>query len=160
YILDSLRMLLDLANRSSVVINTMDARGLTELGLQASDDTTNLSPRQVEQRLTQRRSYFFESQQGLDYIAAQTGGLSIHNANNLNDGLKRIMEDQAGYYLIGYRPDESTFDATNRNKNFHHVALKVKRAGNYNVRTRTGFYGISDEKLKPVNDTLQAQLIN
>lgn len=160
YILDSLRMLLDLANRSSVVINTMDARGLAELGLQASDSTRQLTPQQVEQRLTQRRAYFFESQHGLDYIAAQTGGLSIRNTNNLNQGLKRILDDQSGYYLIGYRPDESTFDATNRHKNFHHVALKVKRAGSYNVRTRTGFYGISDEKLKPVNDTLQAQLVN
>jgi len=160
YILDSLRMLLDLANRSSVVVNTMDARGLADVGLQASDSTRNLSPQQVEQRLTQRRAYFFQSQDGLDYIAAQTGGLSIRNANNLNQGLKRIMDDQAGYYLIGYRPAESTFDGTNRNKNFHHVALKVKRAGSYTVRTRKGFYGISDEKLKPANDTLQAQLIN
>ena len=160
YILDSLRMLLDLANRSSVVINTMDARGLAELGLQASDSTANLSPRQVEQRLTQRRAYFFDSQDGLDYIATQTGGLSIRNTNNLNQGLKRILDDQAGYYLIGYRPDESTFDATNRNKNFHHVTLKVKRPGGYDVRTRTGFYGISDDKLKPANDTLQAQLMN
>ena len=160
YILDSLRILLDLANRSSVVINTMDARGLAQLGLQASDSTRNLSPLQVEQRLTQRRAYFFDSQDGLDYLAAQTGGLSIRNTNNLNQGLKRIMDDQSGYYLIGYRPSESTFDATNRNKNFHHVALKIKRGGGYNVRTRTGFYGIADEKLKPASDTLQAQLMN
>jgi hypothetical protein len=160
YLLDSLRLLLDLANRSSVVINTMDARGLAELGLLASDSTRNMTPQQVEQKLSGRRSYFFESQQGLDYIAAQTGGLSIHNTNDLNQGIDRILEDQAGYYLIGYRPDDSTFDATNRDKNFHHVELKVRRAGKYNVRTRTGFYGIDDDKLKPANDTLQAQLMN
>src|SRR5262249_37520613 len=101
-----------------------------------------------------------ESQDGLDYLAAQTGGLSIRNTNDLNQGLKHILDDQAGYYLIGYRPDESTFDATNRNKNFHHITLKVRRAGSYDVRTRAGFYGMSDDKLKPANDTLQAQLMN
>ncbi|HEY2962519.1 MAG TPA: VWA domain-containing protein [Pyrinomonadaceae bacterium] len=159
-ILDSLRLLLDLANRSSVVINTMDARGLAELGLTASDSTAQMTPAQVEQRLSRRRAYFFESQQGLDYIATQTGGLSIHNTNDLNQGLKRIMDDQSGYYLIGYRPDESTFDGTNGRANFHHVSLKVKRAGKYNVRTRTGFYGVSDEKLKSANDTPQQQLIS
>ena len=37
-------MLLDLANRASVVINTMDARGLATFGLTAVDNTWNMSP--------------------------------------------------------------------------------------------------------------------
>jgi len=158
-ILESLRLLLDLANRAAVVINTMDARGLVTFGLTAVDNTWHMSPQEVEARLSQRRVNFFNSQDGLDYLAAQTGGLAIRNTNDLNGGVKRIMDDQAGYYLIGYRPDDATFDSVNGRTKFHHVALKVKRRGNYTVRTRTGFYGVTDENLKPANNTPEQQLV-
>jgi hypothetical protein len=42
---------------------------------------------------------------------------------------------------------------------FHHLTLKVKRSGKYTVRMRTGFYGVSDENLKPANVTPEQQLI-
>jgi VWFA-related protein len=158
-ILNSLQLLLDLANRASVVINTMDARGLVTLGLTAVDNTWNMSPQEVEARLSQRRASFFDSQNGLNYLAAQTGGLAIRNTNDMTGGVKRIMDDQAGYYLIGYRPDDSTFDSANGRAQFHHLSLEVKRAGKYTVRTRTGFYGVTDEKLKPAPDTPQQQLV-
>ncbi|MFN2408067.1 MAG: VWA domain-containing protein [Pyrinomonadaceae bacterium] len=158
-LLNSLQSLLDLANRASVVINTMDARGIVTFGLTAMDAPGNMSRAQIESRLTQRRENFIDSQQGLDYLAEQTGGLAIRNTNDMNGGLKRIMDDQAGYYLIGYRPDDATFDPANGRTKFHHLTLKVKRSGNYTVRMRTGFYGVTDENLKPANDTPQQQLI-
>lgn len=158
-ILNSLQLLLDHANRASVVINTIDVRGLPTLGLTAADNTWNLTPQQVEERLNQRRAMFFETQSGLNYLAAQTGGLAIRNTNDMSGGVKRILDDQAGYYLIGYRPDDATFDDEKGRTKFHHLTLKVKRAGKYNVRMRTGFYGITDEKLKTTQATPQHQLI-
>lgn len=158
-ILNSLQLLLDHANRASVVINTIDVRGLPTLGLTAADNTWNLTPQQVEERLNQRRAMFFETQSGLNYLAAQTGGLAIRNTNDMSGGVKRILDDQAGYYLIGYRPDDATFDDEKGRTKFHHLTLKVKRAGKYNVRMRTGFYGITDEKLKTTRATPQHQLI-
>jgi len=158
-ILNSLQLLLDQANRASVVINTMDVRGLVTFGLTAVDNTWNMSPAQVEAKLSQRRANFFDSQNGLNYLAEQTGGLAIRNTNDMNGGVKRIMDDQAGYYLIGYRPDDSTFDSVNGKTKFHHVALKVKRPGKYTVRTRTGFYGVTDEQLKASKDTPAQQLM-
>jgi VWFA-related protein len=158
-ILFAMRRLLDLANRASVVINTMDARGLQVLGLTAADSTRGMTAQQVEERLSQRRSDFFDSQSGLDYLASQTGGLAIRNTNDLSGGIKRVMEDQSGYYLIGYRPDDSTFHRVNGRTKFHKVSLKIKRPGKYNVRMRTGFFGVSDENLQPPNQTPQQQLI-
>ena len=158
-ILNSLQLLLDLANRASVVINTMDVRGLVTFGLTAADNTWNMSPADVEAKLSQRRENFFDSQSGLNYLAAQTGGLAFRNNNDIDSGVKRIMDDQAGYYLIGYRPDDSTFDSVNGRTKFHHVALKVKRSGNYTVRTRTGFYGVTDEQLKASQETPRQQLV-
>jgi hypothetical protein len=158
-ILFAMRRLLDLANRASVVINTMDARGLQVLGITAADSTANLTPQQVEERLSRRRGEYFDSQEGLDYLASQTGGLAIRNTNDLSGGIKRVLEDQSGYYLIGYRPDDSTFDRVNGRTKFHRVSLKIKRPGNYKVRMRTGFFGVSDENLQPARQTPQQQLI-
>jgi len=159
-ILSALRRLTDLANRASVVIYTLDPRGLPVLGLTAEDSTSGMTADQVEEKLSDRRTAFFESQAGLDYLAAQTGGISIKNSNDLNGGLKRIITDQEGYYLIGYRPDDSTFDKVNGRTKFHHISLKVKRAGKYNVRMRNGFYGVSDEAITPTAQTPQQQILN
>jgi VWFA-related protein len=144
-LVDNLRRLTDLANRSSVVIYTMDARGLQAFGLTAADDVSGFNPDQLESKLQDRRSDFFESQNGLNYLAQQTGGFFIRNDNDLSNGIKRVLEDQKGYYLIGYRPDDSTFDARTGRRQFHKLTLKLKRPG-LKHRMRTGFYGISDEQ--------------
>jgi VWFA-related protein len=159
-ILFALRRLTDLANRASVVIYTLDPRGLPVLGLTAADSTANLTPEQVEAQLNDRRIGLWESQAGLDYLAAQTGGISIKNSNDLNGGMKKIIADQEGYYLIGYRPDDSTFDKLNGRTKFHHISLKVKRAGKYEIRMRNGFFGVSDEGLTPIARTPQEQITN
>src|SRR5207244_2283060 len=69
------------------------------------------------------------------------------------------MADQKSYYLIGYRPDESTFDPQTGRRKFHHIALKVTRPGKYSVRMRNGFFGVSDEETSPVRRTQAQQLI-
>ena len=157
-VIEALHRLTDLANRASVVIYTMDARGLQTLGLTAADNTAGLTPDQLEAELSDRRSSFYESQSGLIYLAQQTGGFAIRNNNDLAGGIHRVIEDQKGYYLIGYRPDESTFDSTGRRR-FHRVAVKVKRLG-LRVRSRTGFYGITDEEAHPAPRTPGEELMS
>ena len=158
-LMDSLQVLLDHANRASVVINTMDVRGLVTFGLTAADNTWNMSLEEIRRRLEQRRENFFETQNGLNYLAVQTGGLAVRNTNDLDGGIKRIVDDQSGYYLIGYRPDDATFDPVNGRTKFHHLTLKIKRSGKYTVRMRTGFYGVTDENLTRANETPEQQLI-
>jgi VWFA-related protein len=158
-VLDSLQRLTDLANRSSVVIYTMDARGLQTLSLTAADSTSGMSSAQVDAQLLNRRAAFFESQGGLDYLARQTGGFPIRNTNNLSEGIKRVLDDQKGYYLIGYRPDESTFDAATGRRKFHKITLKIKRPG-LSHRTRTGFFGVTDQMVTPRQRTRAEQMIS
>jgi VWFA-related protein len=159
-ILTALRRLTDLANRASVVIYTMDARGLQVLGLTAADSTGGMTADQIEQRLSTRRANFFDSQSGLSYLAQQTGGLAIRNTNDLSGGIRRVLEDQKGYYLIGYRPDDSTFDDISGRRKFHKLSLKVNRPGKFNVRMRNGFFGITDEEAVPPRRTPQQQLLS
>src|SRR6185503_3752352 len=115
---------------------------------------------QVEQQLSDRRAAFLDSQDGLSYLSDRTGGLTVKNSNDIFGGLKRVVEDQEGYYLIGYRPDDSTFDRVNGRAKFHHISLKIKRAGKYNVRMRNGFYGVSDEVMTTTARTPQQQILN
>ncbi len=161
-VLEAIKRLTDQANRASVVIYTMDARGLLTLGLTAADNVSAYSAGQqvaqaLEQRLGDLREDYFRSQDGLNYLAVQTGGVFIHDNNDLAGGIKQIVDDQAGYYLIGYEPDETTFNATGRTK-FHRIRVEVKRPG-LRVRSRTGFYGISDTEVKATPRTREAQLM-
>jgi hypothetical protein len=133
----------------------MDARGETPIGLQAQDNLQMSAPvgrpprggptgvtrsvREVDQLMTIRRNSFYESQNGLNYLAQQTGGLAIRNTNDLSGGIQRVLEDQRGYYLIGYRPEDSTFDEKSGRRKFHHLSLKVTRPGKFEVRMRNGF---------------------
>lgn len=150
-VFDSLRQLTDFANRSSVVIYTMDARGLQALGLGAQENTDDQSSDRVRTGLANRYVDFVSSREGLDYLSKQTGGFLIHDNNDLATGIERVLDDQKGYYLIGYRPAESTFNAEGQ-RGFHNLTVRVKRPG-LKVRARTGFYGITDEDTRAVTKT-------
>jgi VWFA-related protein len=143
-VLQALRQLVDAANRASVVIYTMDARGLVYTGLTAADNTSGRSSDDVEKELSDRRDQLFDTQDGLHYLAKQTGGLSIINSNDLSGGIRKILDDQS-YYLIGYVPESDTFDP--KLNRFNKLIVKVKQPG-LTVRYRSGFFGISDDKNK------------
>jgi VWFA-related protein len=153
-----LQRLIDEAARSSVVIYTMNATGLQALGFTASDNLSGRDTGQMLEALNNRSSEAFETQDGLEYLARETGGMAIKNSNDLGGGIRRVLEDQGGYYLIGYRPSESTFTSQQGRRSFHHLTLKIKRPGKFNVRMRHSFYGVSDEE-KPKPRTLVEQMV-
>jgi VWFA-related protein len=164
--LQRMRRLIDEAGRASVVIYTMNATGLQTLGFTAADNlqsnaATGLrSPQDMEEQRAKRRNMAFENQDGLDFLAQQTGGIAIRNTNDLSGGIRRVLEDQKGYYLIGYRPDNSTFDPKTGRATFHKLTLKVERPGKYTVRMRNGFYGVTDEvRRAPGSRTMAQQLL-
>jgi VWFA-related protein len=156
----ALTSLIDLANRASVVIYTLDARGLQTTGLTAEDNTTGMSDEAMRNASTQRANMIFESQSGLIHMAEQTGGIAFRNSNDLSGGIKRVLEDQTSYYLVGYRPDESTFDQKTGRRTFHKLELKVTRPGRFLVRMRKGFFGITDDEARPqIAATPQQQIL-
>jgi VWFA-related protein len=174
-VLDSLRRLTDLANRASVVVYTIDARGLQSLapaaadmiGMQSDDVRSALELPRLDRPERQERfdtkqemrwQELSDTQQGLQYLAQETGGLAIYNTNDLARGVKRILDDQRGYYLLGYIPEESTFKLEKGRRKFHRIALKVKPAG-LRVRSRSGFYGIADEEARPASRTPYQQVL-
>ena len=156
-VFQAVRRLTDLANRASVVIYTMDARGLQTLGITAADDLGGKTRDQVQQSLQDRRDQFQDTQDGLHYLADETGGFFIRNTNDLNRGIRRVLDDQQGYYLLGYVPEAASFRAARGVTPFHKISVKVKRAG-LHVRSRTGFYGFSDNRT-PTTERTSAQRV-
>lgn len=153
---DEMRRLIELANRASVVIYTMDAKGLESAGFTAEDDLRGKDFNGLERIASQRRMQLREAQDSLYYLAVETGGIAVKNNNDINSGIRQMLDDQS-YYLIGYQPDEETFDPQNRR--FNKFEIKVKRP-ELRVRYRSGFFGISDEKFSaptPANNLTESQ---
>lgn len=81
----------------------------------------------------------------------------IHDTNDLNWGIDRAMNDLSGYYLIGYKPNASSFEPESGRGRFHKVQVKVRERG-LQVRSRTGYLGVPDEQSQPVYHTRLEQL--
>lgn len=158
-VLDSLRRLVDTANRAAVVFYAVDARGLPTLGLTAADSTSGMSTEVLAQRMMGRRDDYYDTQMGLGYLSKETGGLFMHDTNDLGGAVRRVLEDQKGYYLIGFRPDESVFETTRGGRrHYNDLGVKVKRQG-LSVRSRSGFIGVPDAEAKVVPATRLQQLV-
>jgi VWFA-related protein len=139
-----LRRIAEKAIRSSVVIYSVDTQGLQYTGITAADHvpmTRQNMNSVVNNIMSTRSSLLWRRREGGDLIARQTGGFQVRNSNSF--GLDRILQDQSGYYLLGYRPTDETF-----NRRFHHIKAKVKRSG-MTLRTRFGFFGVSEEEIVP-----------
>ena len=156
-----LRKITELANRSSVVIYSVDTRGAKPIGLTATDNLspsgpgrkaagTELLNRAAVKALNDRAALMQDARGGMSLLSRQTGGIMITNSNDL--GLRRVLDDQNGYYVLGYRPSNETF-----NRAFHRIKVRVSRSG-LTLRTRDGFFGLTDKDVAKVNATARDQM--
>ncbi len=106
--LAAVRSLVDVANRSGVVIYAVDPRGLVYTGLTAADQPMS-DPRKARGQMMQREMDLNASQDGMAMLAEETGGIFYRNTNDISGALKAAIDDQEGYYLIGFQPDDATF---------------------------------------------------
>src|SRR5581483_7977511 len=141
-VLQRLRRLVDLANRSSVVIYSLDAEGLLTLAPSAADNMGGIRGQQMAEQLSRASQSLFDSQEGLAFLARETGGLAFFNSNDLNLGLQKALHDNQSYYLLGFDPDDAQF-----NGRFHSIKVRLKRSG-LAVRTRSGFFGVPEAEAK------------
>lgn len=140
------RSVADLANRASVVLYAIAPTGLTTTDALTAAAPTGTSPtdRTWTAPVIAAASGRETRWGGLFDLVEPTGGLVVRDTNNIGGGLGRILEEQAGYYLIGYTPDEGTFEKDKGVARFHKVQVRVKRRG-LKIRSRQGFYGVTDE---------------
>jgi VWFA-related protein len=155
-VLEFLQNLVTEANKKSVIFYPLDARGLVYTGFTAADsvydpntqneglvpETGRRTVPSISDRLNDRNTELFDSQQGLYYLAKETGGFAYTNKNDLSAGVQKVLEDQS-YYLVSYQPDGETFDPEKRK--FNKLEVKILRNG-VSARHRSGFFVGEEEK--------------
>jgi hypothetical protein len=157
-LLQAVRALVDKANRASVVIYTVDPRGLAITGVTAADNLNGRTISELRAAESDRQEELTDTQDGLIYLAKQTGGFAITNNNDISGGIRRILDDQS-YYLIGYVPDDETFDPKKRI--YNKLAVRVTRSDTL-VRYRSGFFNVEEKAIAKPSTALTpiAQLQN
>jgi len=155
---ERLRRLADQANRSSVVFYAIDPRGTIYTGPTASDNLSGRTGAEIANMIGNRSQQLITSQDGMVLLAQRTGGLFFSGSNDLMGPLSKAVDDGDGYYLMGYQPDQATFETKMDTPKYHSITLRVKRPG-LKVRSRTGFYGLADSSpVSPAPQTPQSQL--
>lgn len=145
-VFEYLRELADVANRSSVVVYTFDTKGLRQMSITASDNTYEIIDGHRGQKERARLRDFKDSQDGLVYFASRTGGKALLDSNDLNGGIERALDEEAGYYLLAYVPDAETFDSDKRR--FNKLEVKVRRP-DLKVGYRSGFFSTPSDTGPP-----------
>jgi hypothetical protein len=125
------RDLLDLANRSNVSFYPIDSRGLPASDAPIYEDV----PPAIDQRILANRI------DNLRTLAEVTDGLAVTDSNDIEKGVRRIVEDLTSYYLLGYYSTNGKLDGKYRS-----IKVRVKRPG-LDVRARRGYKAASEKEL-------------
>jgi VWFA-related protein len=125
-----LRDVFDIANRNNTSIYAVDPRGLAvfeygvESGVPITADSRGLR----------------DTLDSLHMVAENTDGRAIVNRNDLAVGMRQIIRDASGYYLLGYTSSQAPTDGR-----FHEIKVRVNRR-NVDVRARKGYWALSAEE--------------
>ncbi|MGO9337509.1 MAG: VWA domain-containing protein [Terracidiphilus sp.] len=131
--------LIDLAARANLTISALDARGVYTAEITASDDMQGRNPVTNTQF---RRGAGLLAGTALQALADGTGGTYFHNSNDLDSGLKSLVEGPEVVYLL-----ELSLDNEKPDGKFHRLKVKVDRDG-VQVQARSGYSLLRPEKSK------------
>lgn len=143
-----MRRITDAATRAGVVIYSIDARGLVAVtpGGDASEPTSgDIETPGIRARI--EMGAVQAKLDGLNALAADTGGTLFKNSNDLNLGLQRVLDANEVYYVLAYEPVVSRRDGR-----FHKIEVKIANRPELKVRTRKGYFAPTEKAEK--NDSL------
>ena len=138
---DFRRMLND-ANRANVSFYPMDPRGLV-----AFDTPISEEPVSVVTDLARLRNRL----DSLRTMADATDGVAIVDSNDLDRGLRRVVDDLSSYYLLGYYSSNPKADG-----GFRAIKVRVKRSG-VDVRHRRGYRAATKADLAEIASVTEAK---
>ena len=130
--MDEFKKVVQASRRSNAAIYFLDTRGLEGMPLALS---AQFGPMIDAQDIGAAFSESIEASEGSESLAADSGGFSVKNTNDLSRGIKRIADEAQAYYLLGYNPTN-----TQRDGRFRKIQVKVPGGKGYQVRARKGYY--------------------
>ena len=125
--------LLDRAIRASVIINTLNARGLYTLGADASKQMYSVQAQPIKDRM--ERESAMADEDLLAELATGTGGRYFHNNNDLYQGFRELATLPEFYYLLGFQPQNLKLDGS-----FHAIKVSLAEKADYTLQARRGYY--------------------
>jgi len=138
--------IIDRANRTNVVINTLDARGLYTPAVtgdisRRSGDTLKTGGYKTMYRVTAQS----EATNVLRDFAYGTGGTYFGNSNDLVAGLRLAGTAPETSYVLGFSPQNQKMDGR-----YHTIKVSLAGKQKYSIQARRGYYAP-----KKVNDPLE-----
>ena len=129
------------ARRSNVVMYFLDARGLEGMPVEMTAQF-GVAPEVRDLGIGGFGGEYFGgtmlagelASEGAQTLAAESGGFTIKNTNDLGGGINRIAAESQAYYLLGYKPTNPLRDGR-----FRKIEVKLEREG-ASVRARKGYY--------------------
>lgn len=127
------RDLVNIANRANSTFYPIEPRGLVAFD-------TNIGPNpppppSVDYAMLRSRH------DALKTLAYNTDGLPIMDSNDIEGGLKRVVDDLSSYYLIGYSSTNAKLDGR-----YREIKVRVTRPG-VDVRARRGYQAPTEEEV-------------
>jgi VWFA-related protein len=133
--LDEFRNVVQASRRGNAAVYFVDTMGLGGMPIGM---TAEFGPAIANQDIGAAFAENLERAEGAESIAADSGGFTVKNSNDLVKGLQRIADETRVYYLIGYNPTNTARDGKFRK-------IEVKVAGkDMRVRARKGYYAALD----------------
>lgn len=128
--------IIDRANRSNIVMHTIDARGLYVPDVQ-DDISRPVSdfPRTAGFKTLYRVNSQFENQFVLSDFAYGTGGTFFHNSNDLQGAFQIAGLAPEVSYVLAFSPQNRKMDGQ-----YHQLSIKLAKKSNYSVQARRGYY--------------------
>jgi len=144
--------IIDRANRASIVINTVDARGLYTPDIlgDISQPITD-TPMTSGLKATYRTQEQNENQYVLADFANGTGGTFFHNSNNLAGGLSRAGGTPEVSYVLGFSPQNQKMDGR-----YHTLKVVITEKRKYSIQARRGYY--APKKVDDPQEQAKAEL--
>ena len=133
--------------RANVSFYGVDPRGLSGLSDEGIDITAVPNDPTLGLGYASLSDELRRSQDSLRTISEETGGFAAVNRNDFREAFTHIIQDNSGYYLLGYYSND-----TRRDGRFRRVQVRVKRPG-LTVRARKGY---TAPKGKPPSTTTLA----
>lgn len=131
--IDKMRQITNAAAKSGVVIYSMDTRGLVATPYDAATERP-FDP--YGQLSISDHQALTASQDGLNALAADTGGKATFNTNDLRKGLTPAIKETSTYYLLAWKPEEQ------KQGRFRNLEVKLIGRPDLIVRVRKGYFDL------------------
>ena len=126
------------ATRANVSVYSVDPRGVSS----GMEDAIEIGGFPVDGSISsvQLMDEMRHEHDSLRVLADETGGFAVLNQNDFRTGFSRILEENSGYYVLGYYPTNDKRDGR-----FRKVVVTVAKPG-LRVRARRGYIAASSTR--------------